>query len=100
MFKVKGKGELLSKFEKGRIFAEKEQGLLNRRFARDLGRCHAVVGNFVKNPARCRTKRSTGRPSLLSEGDNRKREASNTNKSCTKIKSSLELEDCCMGRDE
>uniref|UniRef100_A0A7I5EEC8 HTH_Tnp_Tc3_2 domain-containing protein n=1 Tax=Haemonchus contortus TaxID=6289 RepID=A0A7I5EEC8_HAECO len=82
-----GRGSLLSDSEK------KEQGLSNRRIARDLGRSHTVVDNFIKNPEEHGTRRSAGRPSLLSDRDKRRilREASNSTKSCMEIRSSLNL---------
>ncbi|XGW19025.1 hypothetical protein V3C99_003105, partial [Haemonchus contortus] len=88
-----GRGSLLSDFEKGQILAKKEQGLSNRRIARDLGRSHTVVDNFIKNPEEYGTRRSAGRPSLLSDRDKRRilREASNSTKSCMEIRSSLNL---------
>ncbi|XGW29432.1 hypothetical protein V3C99_008891 [Haemonchus contortus] len=88
-----GRGSLLSYFEKGQILAKKEQGLSNRRIARDLGRSHTVVDNFIKNPEEYGTRRSAGRPSLLFDRDKRRilREASNSTKSCLEIRSSLNL---------
>ena len=86
-----GRGSLLSDFEKGQILAKKEQGLSNRRIARDLGRSHTVVDNFIKNPEEYGTRRSAGRPSLLSDRDKRRtlREASNSTKSSMEIRSFL-----------
>ncbi|VDO40297.1 unnamed protein product [Haemonchus placei] len=88
-----GRGSLLSDFEEGQILAKKEQGLSNRRIARDLGRSHAVVDNFIKNPEEYGTRRSAGRPSLLSDRDKRRilREALNSTESCMEIRSSLNL---------
>uniref|UniRef100_A0A7I4YDQ1 HTH_Tnp_Tc3_1 domain-containing protein n=1 Tax=Haemonchus contortus TaxID=6289 RepID=A0A7I4YDQ1_HAECO len=87
-----GRGSLLSDFEKGQILAKKEQGLSNRGIARDLGRSHTVVDNFIKNAEEYGTRRSAGRPSL-SDRDKRRisREASNSTKSCMEIRSSLDL---------
>ena len=65
------RGRSLSDFEKGQIIAKKAQGLSNRQIARDLGRSHHVLNNFVREPAGYGTRKRSGPSPLLSDRDKR-----------------------------
>lgn len=83
----------LSEFEKGQIVALHGQGISNRQIAQELGRSPRVVNNFLNDPANYGTRKSTGRPSKLSERDTRRiwRKASNSVSSGKTIKDELGL---------
>ncbi|EFO99641.1 hypothetical protein CRE_24833 [Caenorhabditis remanei] len=88
-----GRGKPLTDFEKGQIAAKNDQGLSNRQIARDLGRSLVAINRFIKDPLNHGTKKSPGRPSLLTVRDKRQilRKASNAVITCSKIKCDLNL---------
>ena len=81
-------GRKLSDIEKGQITAYKRDGKSNRQIATLLGRSPTLIDNYVKDSAGYGTRKSTGRPSKVSERDKRRiyREASNSVKNCSAIK--------------
>ena len=88
-----GRGKPLTDFEKGQIAAKNDQGLSNRQIARDLGRSLDAINRYIKDPLNHGTKKSLGRPSLLTVRDKRQilRKASNAVITCSKIKCDLNL---------
>ena len=72
------RGRKLSDIEKGQITAYKLDGKSNRQIATLLGRSPTLIDNYVKDSAGYGTRKSTGRPSKVSERDKRRiyREAS------------------------
>lgn len=89
-----GRKKQLSEYEKGQITAYHQQRLSNRQIAKLLGRTPTVVGSFLNNPANYGKKKSSGRPSKVSERDRRRiiRKASNSVKSCKDIREELDLD--------
>ena len=87
------RGRKLSDIEKGQITAYKREGKSNREIARILDRTPTLIGNYVNDSAGYGTRKSTGRPSKVSERDKRRiyREASNSVKNCSAIKRELGL---------
>lgn len=88
-----GRGTPLTAYEKGLIDAKKAQGFSIKRISKEIGRSRGAIANYVSNPAVYGTKKSPGRPSLLSDRDKRRiiRRASNSTATCSKIRSELSL---------
>ena len=88
-----GRGKFLSEGEKETILLFRYQGQSGRSIAKGLKRSVCVVGNFLRNPAKYGTKKSTGRPSKLSGADKRRilRLASTGKKSARDIKNETEV---------
>ncbi|PIC13099.1 hypothetical protein B9Z55_027975 [Caenorhabditis nigoni] len=88
-----GRGKPLTDYEKGIIDANSAAGMSNRQIAISINRSLNVVNNYVNNPLYYGTKKSSGRPSLLSDRDKRNivRKASNAVTSCSTIKRELDL---------
>lgn len=55
------KAKRLSRFERGRIVELLKQGLLQRIIAAEVGCSNTVILNFLKDPKRYGTKKSSGR---------------------------------------
>lgn len=91
--KIMARGQKLSDIEKGQIIVYKRDGKTNRQIAGLLGRSPTLIDNYVNDPVGYGTRKSTGRPSKVSERDKRRicREASNSVKSCSTIKKELGL---------
>lgn len=89
-----GIGTNLSEYEKGQIAAFHQQGLSCRQIQQLIGRSKTVINNFLRDPANYGTRKSTGRPSKVSDRDKRQiiRKASNSVASCSNIKKDLGLE--------
>jgi transposase len=87
------RGNKLSDFEKGKIEAFHEQGKSNRQTAQFLCRSHKVVDSYLNNPMEYGTKKPSGRPSKLSEREERRiyRAVLNSTKTSVKITSDLDL---------
>lgn len=87
------RGNKLTEYEKGQIDAHHQAGKSNRAIAFLLTRSLDVVNRYLRNPAVYGTRKSTGRPSTISERDKRRihRAASNSVKSCSAIKKELGL---------
>lgn len=84
----------LSELEIGKIEALKEEGKSIRYIARKIDRTHGVVLNYLKNPASYgKNMKKTGRKPKLTAKDKRRigRTASNSTKSCDRIKRELGL---------
>jgi transposase len=66
------RGNKLSEFEKGQIEAHSRDGKSNREIASLLGRSPRVINNYRRNPEVYGTRKSTGRPSKVSDRDKRR----------------------------
>lgn len=88
------RGNKLSQFEQGQIVALRGLGTGVRAIARQLGRSHHVVQNFLADTSGYGQKKSSGRKRKLSKRDERRigKEASNSAKSCNEIKRELDLD--------
>lgn len=88
-----GRGKALSELEKGKIVAFFDQQLGMREISRKLGRSLCVVQNFLKDRENYGTKKSSGRPKVLSVRETRQvgRLASNSVRSANMIKKELRL---------
>ncbi|PIC53810.1 hypothetical protein B9Z55_003351 [Caenorhabditis nigoni] len=86
-------GSTLSDYEKGQIDARKLQGYSNKKIAKDIGRSHTIVNSYINDPIGYGTRKSPGRPELLTRRDKRMiiRNASNAVTTCRKIKATLNL---------
>lgn len=87
------RGKKLNNIEKGKILAFKDSGMGYREIARKLNRSLSVIQNFLKNLDNYGIKKSSGRKKKLSARTERKivKEASNSSKTCTRIKHDLNL---------
>lgn len=87
------RGTQLSDFERGQILALHSTGKSHREIAGAVKRSKGVVTAFLKNPENYGQKKRSGRPKLLSNRDERAihRLVSNTPKSCSEVKSELNL---------
>lgn len=88
-----GRGKALTDIEKGQIIAYDGEGKSDREIGRLLHRSPTLIGNFLKDQENYGTRKSSGRPSKVSERDRRRiyRAASNSVKNCTTIKRELGL---------
>lgn len=66
-----GRAKPLSTEERGKITAYKECGLSNREISRRLKRSSTVIDNFVKLGQNYNSKKSTGRPQVLTDREKR-----------------------------
>lgn len=89
-----GRQKGLSEKEQGQILAFRKTGWGIRKIAREIGRSHCVVLNFLKNPASYGQKKSPGRKKKLSAREERHvvSKASNSTKSCSQIRAELNLD--------
>lgn len=67
-----GRGKMLSDFEKGKILGLRARQLGIRDIARKIGRSPNLVSNFLSNTEEYGTKKSPGRPTILSQRLKRK----------------------------
>lgn len=82
-----GRKSSLNEEEKGKIKAFKEMFLSNRQIAKRIGRSANVVDNFVKDMHNYGSKKSSGRPKMLTDRDKRQliREAANSTKGSRRL---------------
>lgn len=87
------KGKSLSEKEKGQIEAFHSENISNREIARRIGRSHAVVGSYLKNPDTYGTIKRKGRPPKLTSHMRHQiiRKASNCSISLQQLKQRLSL---------
>ena len=80
-------GSEITDFEKGQIFALRNNNISHHEIANQIGRSKTVVTTFLKSPDESGIKKRTGRLRALTEKQARlvKREASNSVTSCSRI---------------
>ena len=80
-------GSELNDFEKGQIFAFRNNNISHCEIANQIGRSKTVVTNFLKSPDEYGIKKRTRRLKALTEKESRlvKREANNSVTSCSCI---------------
>ena len=87
-------GSEFTDFEKGQIFALRNNSISHRTIANPIGRSKTVVTKFLKSPDEYEIKKRTRRTKALTKKEARlvKREASNLVTSYFRIQSSLNLD--------
>ena len=82
-----GRGTLLTELERGQILAYRDENRGIREISRLMGRNHATIISFLRDPENYGSKKSPGRPQKLSPQEKRRisKIASNSSKSCRQI---------------
>lgn len=88
------KGPKLSEYEKGQIQALHANGSNVSQIARQIHRSRDVITKFLNNPQEYGTKKSTGRPTVVTPRNKRRiiNAASNSTIGVRQIKKDLDLE--------
>jgi transposase len=88
-----GRGKVLSDLEKGQIIAYKNLNMSNNQISKNIGRSPTVVDNFVNKSDSYGTKKSPGRPSVLTQATKRRlfRTISNNHLSVNQLKSTCDI---------